>query len=923
MPYKSEAQRRYFNANREKLEAEGVDVDEWNESSKGKKLPEKKSSVHGLAEKSAELTTRQKRILMGAGLGGLAGGAYDYFTYNENKPEDTIFDGLFAGAGLGGFAGGLYDLHAGSTPPTDQAKMLRNIGRTKETPASPGRLRNPLLEPSTSPNARSLDEVLPSGYRDDAQQYARQYRNTNPVLDVAQENAPFMQDISDTAIDRPVEVVRQTLQDINDDGLVPAATYETLLGEDLRDNTLGIAADKINLGPVDVKSDSLSHELTHASQDTFIPNSRNDLFRPNYARSVEDLLKDEEGPLQAVRTARYLTSPKEEEAYLADIKRNYFRATGKHVRTPADARKVLEWAAKGSYKRDRPGVPLLEAILFENQHLLDPESAQYEPEKYRAFQHWLQGLMNKMPGLVSTAKPTATKVAQQVVRSEKVAANNILATRKEEDEDKRRAGIAPWAATALGAGALGTAYGIAGDKELEDAVQGFRGMDEPLGPNDTMLTRYNEAMSRSANLKPFGMPVSELMPRVRRQGWITGKKPLAPADGKGGMLQGVAGYLGEDSPVTGFLRKGMGFPGYATDTPELFHGARGHYGAFAKGPVAAYAHFLRGEHRNKLKPLFDDFIRNKTQNTLFPDEIDTEYLSVPEQTKLLQEFHASLSPELQAYKVEQETGKMGDMFRSNTENYRPIVENLNKGRNKLKDLGIVAGSSGLGGLTGHSLYRALTDDDEESNLGASLSTAAGMGLGGLGGYYSRTEKGKEQLNKLMSMGRDKVMAVLGLLSSSEKKSLDMNSVISTVLTGENPEERERREKEKQMLERAVARNVRERVARRIAAEKVASAGSPREIASQLVQLEKQSAPDIRKLLSLPVLAGGGAAVGLGAGGMHGLLTHPGYDEQGKRRSRIAHVLRNALTGVGVGGAMGGALAFMPHMPKPTGISQPM
>lgn len=41
MPYKSEAQRRYFNANRDKLEAEGVDVDEWNQSSKGKKMPEK------------------------------------------------------------------------------------------------------------------------------------------------------------------------------------------------------------------------------------------------------------------------------------------------------------------------------------------------------------------------------------------------------------------------------------------------------------------------------------------------------------------------------------------------------------------------------------------------------------------------------------------------------------------------------------------------------------------------------------------------------------------------------------------------------------------------------------------------------------------------------------------------------------------
>lgn len=41
MPYKSDAQRRYFNANRKELESQGVDVDEWNESSRGKKLPEK------------------------------------------------------------------------------------------------------------------------------------------------------------------------------------------------------------------------------------------------------------------------------------------------------------------------------------------------------------------------------------------------------------------------------------------------------------------------------------------------------------------------------------------------------------------------------------------------------------------------------------------------------------------------------------------------------------------------------------------------------------------------------------------------------------------------------------------------------------------------------------------------------------------
>lgn len=41
MPYKSKAQEAYFNANRKKLEKQGVDVDEWNKSSKGKKLPSK------------------------------------------------------------------------------------------------------------------------------------------------------------------------------------------------------------------------------------------------------------------------------------------------------------------------------------------------------------------------------------------------------------------------------------------------------------------------------------------------------------------------------------------------------------------------------------------------------------------------------------------------------------------------------------------------------------------------------------------------------------------------------------------------------------------------------------------------------------------------------------------------------------------
>jgi hypothetical protein len=41
MPFKSQAQQAYFNANRAKLEQQGVSVDEWNAASKGMKLPKR------------------------------------------------------------------------------------------------------------------------------------------------------------------------------------------------------------------------------------------------------------------------------------------------------------------------------------------------------------------------------------------------------------------------------------------------------------------------------------------------------------------------------------------------------------------------------------------------------------------------------------------------------------------------------------------------------------------------------------------------------------------------------------------------------------------------------------------------------------------------------------------------------------------
>lgn len=46
MPYKSQAQAAYFNANRAKMEAHGVNVDEWNSASKGMKLAKRVMKHH-------------------------------------------------------------------------------------------------------------------------------------------------------------------------------------------------------------------------------------------------------------------------------------------------------------------------------------------------------------------------------------------------------------------------------------------------------------------------------------------------------------------------------------------------------------------------------------------------------------------------------------------------------------------------------------------------------------------------------------------------------------------------------------------------------------------------------------------------------------------------------------------------------------
>lgn len=54
MPYKSQAQEAYFNIHKAELEKQGVNVDEWNKASKGKKLPKKVGKLSSMKKKKMD-----------------------------------------------------------------------------------------------------------------------------------------------------------------------------------------------------------------------------------------------------------------------------------------------------------------------------------------------------------------------------------------------------------------------------------------------------------------------------------------------------------------------------------------------------------------------------------------------------------------------------------------------------------------------------------------------------------------------------------------------------------------------------------------------------------------------------------------------------------------------------------------------------
>lgn len=104
MPYKSDAQRRYFNANREELEEQGVDVDEWNESSKGKKLPEKvkeekKAFVAPMINNMAQWMRQNFRATPGPGINMGTNGVGQQAMQGEQSPYGMMQQNLESGVG--------------------------------------------------------------------------------------------------------------------------------------------------------------------------------------------------------------------------------------------------------------------------------------------------------------------------------------------------------------------------------------------------------------------------------------------------------------------------------------------------------------------------------------------------------------------------------------------------------------------------------------------------------------------------------------------------------------------------------------------------------------------------------------------------------------------------------------------------------
>lgn len=266
----------------------------------------------------------------------------------------------------------------------------------------------------------SLAEQLPAGYLKGAKRHAEAYRNSESGSGV-----PFSQDLSDKSLHKKVEVRNDSniVLEGDDSDQAVAGVYETMPGKPGRGSiTMNTS---VAVPGSALYQRSLAHELTHATQNPDTIEGIQNVQRAR-AKPIKEVIQPTFDFLHRrgysagdlLNLIPYLGTREETEAYLANIKRDYFRETGRHITNQEDAAKMWEW-----FKDSKRG---LEPALMDNI-LRNIFREQAEGVKIPGVDGWLKKLNEILPGIVrnfSADSPTKVAFVAPVMQTQTQTAPN-------------------------------------------------------------------------------------------------------------------------------------------------------------------------------------------------------------------------------------------------------------------------------------------------------------------------------------------------------------------------------------------------------------------------------------------------------------------------------------------------------------------
>jgi hypothetical protein len=404
-------------------------------------------------------------------------------------------------------------------------------------------------------------------------------------------------------------------------------------------------------------------------------------------------------------------------------------------------------ATTGAYLTYAIGAPLLVGKMV------------YDQEKKQQRKKLIDAAQNMRRRMRQESSPPPVYINPVMVGDEgKQAAAGAKSKKKKKPAAKPDSSA--WLGYGLGGaglGALGTAYGLASDKEvsqLNDAISQLDtnafGNNSAVVPGETGLSHYAGTLAPAAGLSPMGIPAHEYILKVR------GNKKLMDSIGLSSY------WLGDHNGLQGA-------------------GGRAHYNAFRQGSIPGFAHMLyrRGEFNQPVPPEFSDgktdipyntWLMKKLQDfvskeyasqhapakdvVLNPFEVNPNLSSYANQRATLKKFFESMTPEEQRLRLDRE--KLQPEHVAQTNNYLGPAKKLLSLRSGLKDVGVTSLGAGAGALGGNWLYNKLRGKRRRSEVKQLLASGAGAGLGGLAAYFGGTDSGRAAVRGGLSNIRDTV-----------------------------------------------------------------------------------------------------------------------------------------------------------------------